>query len=1184
MRRLLLALVFISVAQNAPSSEGDFSFDIDGDGETEALTDGLLVLRYFFGFSGMTLSEGAVSSSAVRADAGDIEAYLSANVAELDVDGDGEMDALTDGLLLLRYLFGFRDETLITGALSSSAVRTTSSEIEAYTAERIVETASDLQTGVGHMNHESPHAGPITLLPDDSLVYVVNTPADTVDVIDTGTGNVIQRINVGIDPVGIAVRPDGLEVWVTNHVSDSVSVIDADPDSATRHHVLETIQAFDNTTKSTRFDEPVGIAFANNGKAYVALSRSNQVAVINVTSRTITSRLDITAQEPRALTVRGDRLYVIPFESNNQTQVSGCFAENIDGELCTYDHQVHVVEAPDGGSTSAGYVSDIVRHPGIPDRDLYVFDTNTDQLMEIVDGLGTLLYGITVDGNGNVFVAQTEGRNDANGKAGTQGHGLAELENRTYLNQITHVDCGSACNTPGFIDLEPLPPVHPEPGMGLATPFAIAVSGDNNTLVATAAGSNTVFTVDADTGNVLGRVTVESNPRGLALELTDEGAPARAWVLNALANSVSLVDLADPADPSVVMTTPLEDPTEPDLKLGRMAFYDANASSTGTFSCASCHPDGHNDQLIWILDTPICDQGCDQIQPRLVQDIRGLRDTAPYHWDGIPGDPFGGVNTASLTWLPPNCDKDVPESCTLQLIDGSLETTMCDQTDCGNNDEGKPGELSGDERAAMARYLLSVPYPNAPERPYTNTLSNSAMSGFDKFHFTKQCGNCHRAPFLTTTNMGGSGMDVPTWRGGYDRWKNAPQNRFFIADLVGNDTRGFPERFAFTSDLDMFQLILETSVGFSGSLARQVTLNTTTTDQSLTTDLLDALERSAHEGGIVLQGEGRLLAGAGADVAVQFKDDAYVDRSDSGTTYTRQELFDLARAGDLLMTITARLGVNTDYANPQPTLRPDELPILPMFPGGRPADLPELFNNEPMRLRGEHIHEGAYIIVDGRRVEGTLECESGTLPDCYDDLIIVQLDEMPATSGMHMLQVHNPEGLFSNDLVFLVPDSPAVATSANLISSGGAFNGLGSWTTVLNDASVTWDGEADFTISDAIPEQRWRVQLRHQVNITAGVQYTLCYSARADDIRYLQVDLNTDDGERLMGTGVDPEVGSAVQGSGASLIPEYHNFRHRFISPKSDPDADLFFTLGQSDIDVQIDDVGLYRGTGCGTP
>ena len=120
MSRLYLTVIgilFLSVLQNVQSSEADFSFDIDGDGETEALTDGLLVLRYLFGFSGTTLSEGAVSSSAGRADAGDISAYLSTNLAQLDVDGDGETGALTDGLLLLRYLFGFRDETLIAGAL-----------------------------------------------------------------------------------------------------------------------------------------------------------------------------------------------------------------------------------------------------------------------------------------------------------------------------------------------------------------------------------------------------------------------------------------------------------------------------------------------------------------------------------------------------------------------------------------------------------------------------------------------------------------------------------------------------------------------------------------------------------------------------------------------------------------------------------------------------------------------------------------------------------------------------------------------------------------------------------------------------------------------------------------------------------------------------------------------------------
>ena len=536
-------------------------------------------------------------------------------------------------------------------------------------------------TEVGHYNYESPHSDPVALLPDGSLLYAANTPADTVDVIDTATRSVVARIDVGLDPVGVAVRPDGREVWVANHVSDSVSVIDADPASPTRHHVLATVQVFDAATRSTRFDEPVGIAFAGNEKAYVALSSSNRVAVVDVASRAVTTFLQITAQDPRALAVAAGRLYVVPFESNNQTQLSGCWPENIDGELCTFDARAHVTEAPDGNaqSLSLGYVADIVRHPDIPDRDLYVFDTATDELVEVVDTLGTLLYGVAADSAGRVFIAQTEARNDANGKAGTEGHGMAELENRAFLNRITRVSCGAGCGAPAFFELEPLPPADPARDEALATPFGIAVSGDDSTLVVTAAASSRVFTMDAGTGAVLGRADVGAIPRGVALESTAEGAPARAWVLNALDNSVSVVDLSDPAAPAVETTIALEDPTDPDLKRGRIAFNSAEASSTGTFACASCHPDGHTDQLLWVLDTPLCDVGCDQIQPRLVQDIRGLRGSAPYHWDGIPGDPFGGVNTASIrTPVEPNCEGDVPESCTGHLVDGSLATTMCD--------------------------------------------------------------------------------------------------------------------------------------------------------------------------------------------------------------------------------------------------------------------------------------------------------------------------------------------------------------------------------------------------------------------------------------------------------------------------------------------------------------------------
>ena len=1073
------------------------------------------------------------------------------------------------------------------GSESYAAMRRFLSLVESNAPRR---PPSEGVANVGYYNYESPHSNPLALLPDESLIYVANTPADTVDVIETATGAMVARVQVGIDPVGIAVRPDGKEVWVSNHVSDSVSVIDADPASPTRHQVLATIQDLDAATKSTRFDEPVGIAFAGNRKAYVALSSSNRIAVIDVRTRRIVRHLAITAQDPRALAVRNGRLYVVPFESNNQTQISGCWPENIDGELCTFDARRHVTEAPGGAaqSLSTGYVADIVRHPGIPDRDLYVFDTATDELLQVVDTLGTLLYGITVDSTGRVFIAQAEARNDANGKAGTRGHGLAEMENRAFLNQITTLPCEGRCGAPTRYELEPLPPAHPPKDEALATPFAIDVSADDEIVVATAAASSRLFTVDAATGEVLARVDVGAIPRGLALQNAADGSPATAWVLNALANSVSKVQLADPRNPTVAYTIPLADPADPVLRRGRIAFNDADATSTGTFACASCHPDSHTDQLLWILAAPLCDAGCDQIQPRLVQDIRGLRGSAPYHWDGTLGDPFGGVNTPNTTrHVPPNCDGEAEETCTLHLVDATLAGAMCDQSNCETNDEGKPGPLSSAERAAMSKYLLSVPYPPSPERPYTNAITAQAQTGIRTFQFEKQCGNCHRMPFWTMTNMGGSGMDVPSWRGANDRWKNAPQNRFFFADLVRGDTRGFPERFGFTSDRDMFQMILEGSVGFSGALGRQTTLNPRTARLPDTALLLDALEQAATEGGIVLQGEGVLLDADGTThpVALEYESGAY---HHAGRAFSRESLLSLAASGRALLTLTARLGPNADYARPQPTLRPHELPILPMFRGGRPADFPELYRNEPMRLRGEHIQPGAWPVVDGRRVGGSVRCEAGELPDCEDDTIFVELDDLPATPGMHLLQLQNPAGLFSNDFVFHVHAEPPRAESGNPIASGGRFNGRGDWNAALENASVTWNGAANFAIR-APNAQPWRVSLTRAVAVRAGVTYSICYTAKAADYRYIEVNIDSGPGgtrpyRSLMGTGFAPEVGAAERGTGASLNTTYHEFRHRFVPPETDVSARLTFNLAQSAADVQIDDVGLYEGRGCGVP
>jgi len=106
--------------------------DVDADGRSDALTDGLLVLRRLFGFGGTTLTNAAIGPTANRSTSVDLQTYVDGLRPVYDIDRNGTTDALTDGLLLLRFQFGFRGTTLINGALGPGALRTTAADIEAY--------------------------------------------------------------------------------------------------------------------------------------------------------------------------------------------------------------------------------------------------------------------------------------------------------------------------------------------------------------------------------------------------------------------------------------------------------------------------------------------------------------------------------------------------------------------------------------------------------------------------------------------------------------------------------------------------------------------------------------------------------------------------------------------------------------------------------------------------------------------------------------------------------------------------------------------------------------------------------------------------------------------------------------------------------------------------------------------
>ena len=105
-----------------------------GDGDVLALFDGVLVMRYLFGFSGEALTAGALGEQASR-DASDIVTFLSGCPHALDVDGNGWAAPLTDGMLLLRYLLELTGDELLMDAVGQGCSRCDATTIAARLAD-----------------------------------------------------------------------------------------------------------------------------------------------------------------------------------------------------------------------------------------------------------------------------------------------------------------------------------------------------------------------------------------------------------------------------------------------------------------------------------------------------------------------------------------------------------------------------------------------------------------------------------------------------------------------------------------------------------------------------------------------------------------------------------------------------------------------------------------------------------------------------------------------------------------------------------------------------------------------------------------------------------------------------------------------------------------------------------------
>ena len=127
---VLLCSFYLFFSSNVLSSS--FDLDIDDNGKTDALTDGLLALRYMFGLSDAPLITGVIGQDSSRATSLEIESYLNENRSSLDIDGNGDISALTDGLLILRNLFGLEGGTLISDVIGDQSTRSQANAIIDY--------------------------------------------------------------------------------------------------------------------------------------------------------------------------------------------------------------------------------------------------------------------------------------------------------------------------------------------------------------------------------------------------------------------------------------------------------------------------------------------------------------------------------------------------------------------------------------------------------------------------------------------------------------------------------------------------------------------------------------------------------------------------------------------------------------------------------------------------------------------------------------------------------------------------------------------------------------------------------------------------------------------------------------------------------------------------------------------
>ncbi|MGA0867554.1 MAG: hypothetical protein ACO3UM_01345 [Planctomycetota bacterium] len=454
----------------------------------------------------------------------------------------------------------------------------------------------------------------------------------------------LGEVEVGLDPVAVAM-PNDREVWVVSHGSDSIQIVDVD-----RLAVVASLPVG---------DEPSDIVFAA-GRAFVSCPTDREVVVLDVARRSVLGTAPVFADEPRALAVVQDRVYVASYRSGNGTTILPADLAPAPG---TPSHPP-LPPAPQVGkivrADDPAWAAQLTRT--LPDHDVFELDPVSLGVQRRVQGVGTILSGMASLG-GALYVTNTEARNEVATEPALRGHPVD--------HRLTRIDLGPASQVAPFdlnpgVDYATLPNAAAR-AAALAQPVGVVADEARGELLVAAFGTDRIGIV-APTGQVTGHIELDPagsqsvdprQKRGPRSMVIHEAADV-LYVSNRLSATVSVVDLPTR---TVLRELSLPDDLTPTwFREARGFLYDARLSGNGLTSCASCHVDGAADGLAWdlgdpggaLLRTTLPDGSRVDHHPMkgpmVTLSLQGLSGTEPFHWRGDQPD-FASFNVLFATLM-----------------------------------------------------------------------------------------------------------------------------------------------------------------------------------------------------------------------------------------------------------------------------------------------------------------------------------------------------------------------------------------------------------------------------------------------------------------------------------------------------------------------------------------------------